>query len=658
MTDIHAEDPAECHSVSELFEDRPDTPRADVASTLSITRLSTESADGELRIKLDRFLEAEAACCFVRVRPKRPRDMSFVVSGGYHLGTAEAGGWLMRPLNNNMCHYWLPQRPTLRRLDAWDHILEERVAPISGFRCSPSEISLSVRVPDGWVLDYALWRFPPSSATLLDELQRLIPLEKQARFLWGSHTVYRCAADLYMHLIHGQVYENRSTWPKNWKIFSENDAHALYTTLSGLELATGKRLYPLLKQQLVASALERQGEDGGWRHGEWTDRMEAHFRLHCSAMHMLMDALEEKQDGAIRNALERAAAFLSRQVDRLDVGAWLLHDELEHSVEAMREGPFRWLPSRALGKSPANMLVLNSHLDGTVALHRYGKVTGNVEHEALVQEARRATRAVMSMRPASRLYSAIFRAVRLTFLPSAKAAALSLHLRALKRLAWKYLVPFLPRIKSFFPRIAMPGGYIDRELSLRVFAHDYLPINLMDLLRHARQFPEEANEDAVGAGFSLIDECRMFERWPEIGKAYAIGFWAEALYHACLIHADAEYRSRLARAVLELEKRALGLPPSLLGANGEAVALDEQMPTPLVTDPRVRVVNLCAKNRAEVLLVNCGSEPVRMFEVQNVPQGLRWSIGSHGAPGAALPDEIPAQGWLWGRASRPRPAAV
>lgn len=648
MTAIYPRDVGRSYPVGDLFTSTQ-ADGSEIVRTLAARRVLAKSDRGGVQTRLDVFLDMEAACCFSRIPSSPAGDINLVLAGSYDVTTGEAGGWFMHPLEAGLSSFWMPQPPTLRRLDAHGHVLEERAAPVTGLACSPTQIDLKIRVPDGWVLDCTLWRFAPASQAWLRELQDLLAQETQPQLLWGSHTLYRRPADLYLHLVHGHVYENRATWPKHWKIFSENDAHALYTVLSGLQSATGKAFYRLLKQQLVLSVIDRQGEDGGWRHGEWTDRMEAHFRLHCSAMHLLMDALAERRDPAIAKALRRAADFLSRQVDRLDAGAWLLHDELELSVEAMGEGPFRWLPSRALGKSPANMLVLNSHLDGTIALHRYGELTGDTRHESLVTDARRATRAVMSLRPAEWLYAALFRAIHLTFMPTAQAARLPLHRRALKRLAWKYLIPLLPRIKARFPRIVMPGGYIERELTLRALAHDYLPINLMDLLRYARRFPEDSNDDVVRAAFRLIAECRMFERWPEIGKAYAIGFWAEALYRACLADPHPEYRSWLAQAVLELEDRGLGLPPSLLGANPEAVAIGGQMAMPLPDDARLRVVNLCTEGRVEVLFVNCAQVAVRVRITRNFPHGLAWAVGAGGERRDTVPDAIPAREWLWGR---------
>jgi hypothetical protein len=188
-------------------------------------------------------------------------------------------------------------------------------------------------------------------------------------------------------------------------------------------------------------------------------------------MHMLMDALGEQDEPILTESLRKAAAFLSQQHDRLAAGVWFLHDGLEHSIEAMREGPFRMLPSRALGKSEANMLVLNSHLDATVALDRYMEVTGDTQHQLLVVKAMSATRAVLSLRPAEWLYKPLFWTIRLTFLPRANAEKLPVHLKVLKRLAWKYLIPTLPHIKAP-SALAMPGNI--GEPSLR-YRYEYSP---------------------------------------------------------------------------------------------------------------------------------------------------------------------------------------
>ena len=145
----------------------------------------------------------------------------------------------------------------------------------------------------------------------------------------------------------------------------------------GLELATAKTLYGLLKRQILFSVIARQSADGGWHHGEWSDFMESHYRLHNGAVLLLEAALEERPDDAVRNALANAAAYTSRHTDRTSLGLWFLHDSLEEDLDLLHRSGSRLIPSRVLGKSPATKMILNTHLDAIVALDRYREVTGD-----------------------------------------------------------------------------------------------------------------------------------------------------------------------------------------------------------------------------------------------------------------------------------------
>jgi hypothetical protein len=136
--------------------------------------------------------------------------------------------------------------------------------------------------------------------------------------------------------------------------------------------------------------------------------MESHYRLHNSAMLMLEAGLQEEADETIHRALEKAAAFLDACTDKTDIGLWFLHDSLEGSVASMeemrRQTKTPWIPSRTLGKSPTNKLILNTHLDAIVALDRYREVTGDAQYAGHIDSARAAARSVLGLRPAEPLY--------------------------------------------------------------------------------------------------------------------------------------------------------------------------------------------------------------------------------------------------------------
>lgn len=586
---------------------------------------SVDNSDS-LRRMQDRF--EGASCLFLR----SSTTALFRLDGDYRLLRCTAGGWLLASRDPLASSYWLPVATTLRRVSEQGHILEERTAELDSFDLDITGAAISFAPPtEGWTLDAAIWRLDDSS--LIDELQTFAPIETQGYFLLGSHTRYGKPADLYRHLIHGWIYENRYSWPHKRRICSENDAHALHLVLSGLQRATGKRIYGLLKAQLLLSVLSRQGEDGGFRHGEWTDGMESHYRLHCSAMHLMMDALNEEDDPVVRSALARAMAFISDKRDATEAGAWFYHDELETSVAGMRRAPFKWWPGTALGKSPQNMLVLNTQLDTLVALDRYGALTGDTQYASLVESGDQAARKVLSLRPMEWLYRLIFSAVDLTLMPTEQAACLPAWKRLWKRIGWQVFIPRLPSLKTRFPRLVMPGGYIDRELSLQVWAYPYLPINLMDLVRMAHGPRRSAYMPYIDG---ILDHCartgivrRLLEHKE---RAYALGFYAEALILHDIGAPRPEIDAMLAEALLLCVQHGLGLPPSLNGGNAEAQAVPHRVPLP--AHANIVVANLCRAERAACLVVNAGQHAITLeAALCAVPDG--WTIQTK----ALLPGE-------------------
>ena len=166
--------------------------------------------------------------------------------------------------------------------------------------------------------------------------------------------------------------------------------------------------------------------------GNWTNEMESHFRLHTGAVHLLAAHMEENDDGLVRKSLAAACAFTAQQTDTLKSGVWLLHDSLERSEDTLRQYPFRWVASQALGKAPSNLLILNTHVDSTIALERARRVTNQRRHAPLIASANRCTRAVLGLRTAEWLYRPLFRLLGLTLLPTQAAQNLPLPIRAFR----------------------------------------------------------------------------------------------------------------------------------------------------------------------------------------------------------------------------------
>ncbi|NKN33383.1 hypothetical protein [Marichromatium bheemlicum] len=598
---------------------------------------------------LDTFEDDLARCASLRLEPAAgARRLELHLAGVEAIERCEAGGWVLRGATPAAADYWVPLWPMARRLDAQGRILEEATLALQGFALDGEGLRLSLGVPAGYCADLLLWRLDGARARLRAALTRPLPIERQPRFLYGSHTSYRAPADLYRNLIHGWCYCNLFSWPRGWKIPDELEAYALYLILAGLELATDNPFYPWFRQQLVRALLERQGADGGWYHGEWSAEMEAHMRLHCGGMQLLATELERRDDPQLVAALCRAAQFAVGLSDRTALGTWLLHDSLELSAAGMDAAPFAWVPGRAFGKSPTNMLVLNTHVDALITLTRCQRWCGRA-HETTLEGARQALRALLARRPLTALYGLIYRLVDLTLLPEHQARALPLPLRALKRLTWKWLIPRLHRLRNRYPRLLMPNGYIERHIGRAGVSHVYQAVNLWDLVRYRRHDPAAVVDAAIEAGCDYLRTGALCAFWEHsTQRRHALGFWVEALWHRCLQQPDARLRRWLAEAMLSCQRAGLGLPPALLGANTEALAWEARRPTPVAADERLWIANLSCGGSEELIVVNPTAAPCRLHWLRP-PSALRWD-DDQGARVEAEALVVPAAGWLWGRA--------
>jgi hypothetical protein len=616
--------------------------------------------DGEGSIILDSFPQTpDAACCFLRLHSGKARNVRFSVPGAYRLASGHSGGWMLIPSDPATPAYWLTQPPILRKQDKLGHILSEDKVSLTGFNATSNEISIDLRIPDGWHMDWVFWRFGASAARLAQGLEHTCALEKRPYFLWGSKVNFTLPAGGYQYLINGKVYTNDFVWPRNWKFHSELDAYGLYLALGGLEQATGKTLYSLMKRQMLYSVISAQSEDGGWHQGEWTDLMESHYRLHNAAMLMLASGLEEFGDEAIRHSLSRAAQFLSACTDQTRIGYWFLHDSLEDSVESMeemrRQTNTPWIATRTFGKSPTNKLILNTHLDAIVALERYRDATGDEQYGELIASARGAARALLTMRPAEWLYRQLYKAIRLTLLPRQEAMRLPLPLRMFKRLTWQYLTPNMHRAKRVFPRLVMPGGLIERHIAPMHYDINYHPVNVMDLARFGRRFPDEDLAGILDEAIKAVADTSLLTYWAEAKpRQFAVVEWADALYHLCTLDKDLSLRAHLGKTLLLIHDLGQGLPPSLLGSDREATGHTQRTPCPSPSDERLIVANLSHHQEMEILVVNPADSGLELAWESPITGKLSWldSNGSSLGESEASPT-IPARSWIVGKASTP-----
>lgn len=102
-----------------------------------------------------------------------------------------------------------------------------------------------------------------------------------------------------------------------------------------------------------------------------------------------------------------------------------MHDSLEDDVEMMEEmcrvNKSNWIKEPILGKSMTNKLIFNTHVDTLVTLDRYRQVTGDTQYAEKVDSACKAALGMLALRPAEAIYKLIYRAIKLTLLPTSEA---------------------------------------------------------------------------------------------------------------------------------------------------------------------------------------------------------------------------------------------
>jgi hypothetical protein len=568
-------------------------------------RMIRKFSDDTLEVMADYF-DNNIRCEFIRLTVLEENHLLLNFPEEYDVMTPVRDGWLFRSRDRNKCHYWLPLPPAVRNYDTFGRITgQETLSMVMDPVISNKSCALFVIPEDYNVCEFILWNLP-SESSLYEEIVSPLPQEQQGIYLWSSHSRYTGLRDVYYNLVHGACYKVSSRWSHRQCIasFSETYAYSLYVACHGLWKSTGKRIYKLLKKQLIFSVIARQERTGAWRHGSLTDEFEEDYRHACSAIHMLAAYYDETKDNVTSSSLKRAVDYLKHQHDRLNVGTWYLHDSLELSEESMQKSPVAYQHSRALGKSPSNMLVLNTHLDALVAFSRYQEVTGESCLEDEIASGVNAAVAVLGLAPAELFYRVLFRALELTFLPDSTAITLPLMVRAIRRVARNKLIPLIPWIKKIFPRLVMPNGYIDRNLTLNEFWHPYFLINIMDLLRFQMRFNIQKVEPVIHRAFAFVERVGL-EKWlKDEETAYAVAFLAEALYLDCLRRPDRS-RAALADTALALEDSGLGIPPSLLGCNTEYIRLADQVPCIWTGSDQLRVINLSVdSDHLEFLIIN------------------------------------------------------
>jgi hypothetical protein len=221
--------------------------------------------------------------------------------------------------------------------------------------------------------------------------------------------------------------------------------------------------------------------DNRWRHGTWTDIPETHTVHQIAGIHILLSYYQRTARDAFLLKAKDAMDFLISIADKLsDDKIWFLHDTLETNPDDAALF-YNLFASTAFGKSTSNTLCINSHIATLTALHRLNQIDPSDKYSTYFEKGLSALKKVLQANPCDWLYSCAYRPRDLLMRLCTKTEN-----KLVKKLnkVWtltliRHLLPFL---KKKFPRLLIPNGFIERDLSYSALSDFYHFRNLEDIL--------------------------------------------------------------------------------------------------------------------------------------------------------------------------------
>ena len=445
----------------------------------------------------------DARIGYLRALPAENREPLTLCSNALvtrHLSGADFGSLLSITYEGTDYTLWLPGFQQQLRLESGGRIAAAAGSSLSCAWAFVPRVELTIRgsgnLGEMAVIPYMIVKDP--GRVFIAELSS--PSDPERRLYRKSNWFFGAGPkDIWKYLINGSVYDPRSIKGIDKRFKCQQCAFAWWNYLNFLHQDTGKRVYELLREEIAYTVLLDLSAEGEWGHGFWSDDIETHSRFHLDGIHLLICQYEKTSSPIWLEAAERAMAFVfNHLVDRFDDGSpWFLHDTLENKIQKHR---FR---STLFGKSPGNSLCINTHVQALTVLHRLWQGTPDpTVYRDNFERGMAALRRVLDHQPATFLYRIFAKALTSYYRHAAPTGDRYKRIRNAAK--WQGIDMAYRWLKQFFPRLTLPGGFIDRDLTLSVASDHYHTLNLKDLLTLYRQRPEPWLRDYIKDGFKFI----------------------------------------------------------------------------------------------------------------------------------------------------------
>ena len=314
-------------------------------------------------------------------------------------------------------------------------------------------------------------------------------------------------ADLWRYLIDAAVFDPRDAGQGRFQC--QQCACAWWSYLMVLNRATGKAFYRVLARWLAWSARVALAADGSWRHGFWNAEPEIHARMLWDGVRLLLSEHEIAPHAELLGAAEAATRFAIENLSEelADGHLWFLHDS-DEGAEPLR------IAEPVLGRSSANSLCLNTHVQALCVLAQMRRITGGDRFRDEYQRGMGALDAVLRL--------ACERGP-MVWVDRVLPSLLSLKIphgvmeRTLRFIAYRIVASGYWWARRRARCLVFPSGYIDRDLGRTMLADEYHVVNLKDLSELHRLDPRPWLGDVISRGIrfaATLDFERALQRSP------------------------------------------------------------------------------------------------------------------------------------------------
>lgn len=394
--------------------------------------------------------------------------------------------------------FWLPGKIMAR--DYFDNgnikqarQIETTQSEDDGFRLNiPGEKNMTVELPVVFAMKDA--------DEFIAQITSTHPLEEQTTKLDKLFN-YNQPDDVWDYLIAGNIYRLavyiydigcELSWP------CQQTANSLYSYMVYLHSLTGKSVYKFFYDLVAYSVMLNLDDQGRWRHGLWAPPlMETHIRFQVSGICMLASCYEKTNRDIFLSKAQKAMDYaITLADDMADDGIWFVHDSLEQKQPWDKYRYKNDFDSNAFGKSRHNTLCLNTHIWTILGFCRLKEASGDDRYDGYVAKGLTSLKQVLDAKPAQGIYRLLYwlRDILIGRLARGNGRIASELKLRYEKILQRTILPYL---KRKFPRVNMPNGFIERDLTHSRLSDIYHLATLDDYLMLYAYLPSKWLKEAI-----------------------------------------------------------------------------------------------------------------------------------------------------------------